>query len=260
MARKSEELGRQLIDPINQKAAWFGGAFEIGGTLYFVTQRRDYHHYSYPRVTLHGLESLSANNLKDQFTGCVTRDYEQSWRWSVAGGIAVQITQSMERFAPSRLEYIHAVSNWVNADSQEEKIEIAKETRGLRRLQSLDPSRYEELVTNLQFMAGVIDNSAQPYFPPVVREGNQGRIYFELHDSNKTLLDAISRKHGGDVFLFRKAGSEFSIGTRKSTLQNDIYELRLASTDSRKLVTKIRPYLIGRNDKIDRILMKDLGL
>lgn len=259
MARKAEDTERKLVEPIHQQAAWFGGAFEIGGSPHFFIQRQNgKDRYSYPRIALHDSEFSSVRRLKDQFTGVVGKDNKDSWRWSVAGGVAVLIVQSMERFAPSRSEYIHAVSNWADANSLDERVEIAKDMRGHHRLLNFDPVAYEELVTNLQFVAGVIDNSARPYFPPTPKETKipdyQGRIYINIYDSNKPLLCALSNEYGGDVFLFKDAGSEFNFRGRASVLQNDTYQWRIASADSRKLVTRVRPYLVWRKDEIDRFL------
>lgn len=244
------------LEVIEKYAPWFGGACEIGASVEFFTQKyKGFDRYAYPRISLYDRLKSSVDNLEREFGGTTGPSRADSWKWSVAGETAAGIVLAMRRFAPSRDEIATAVSNWVNTNSHEERVEIAKEMKGHNRLSGLEERAYDSVIDDPQFVAGIIDNAGKfsdrntPY-----KDTSYDITSIRIYDINKVLLEALKRKYGGGVNPFAEAGMQYTIGDRTIITQNTTYVWSIFTKDSIKLLTGVRPHLLWRKEEADKLL------
>lgn len=252
------ELGMQFKTPENaetplvNKKTWLGAGLEVGGAIFFdisdVKSGEKTLTYAYPLVTIGHNDIKKAKILQDAFGGFVTkRSDKNSWYWTIKGANAAKLLSDLKPSTPSRQEVIEVMESWSQAGSREERLGIAHEFQPEQMKKPVTPERYEKLLEDPNFVAGVIENRGSVYqHERYFADKGVGNVTsgLEIHSTNKELLLAFSRKFGGKLYVVKSAGEVQNIKGDQVTLQNDSVVLKLGQDDMSKIIPIVQPYLL----------------
>ncbi|MBU1322698.1 hypothetical protein KKE48_04615 [Patescibacteria group bacterium] len=219
--QKVLEASEVLISSVSPP--WLGGLFEVGGFLGFVMRfsrrKGTYYEKAYPIMTI-GENHLDKLNKLHRLLGGNFHSREQgnnSIVWYLQGIQAVWLAQHMEQYAPSRQETVLAFSNWENAESMEERVEIARLAREQEEAEVLTFKDYLPLVKNPGFFAGVLDSRGTiPAFT-----GDYPRL--QVKSTNRPLLEALQFVYGGSCEQYLDKGEVRVIKGVECVLKKDSF-------------------------------------
>lgn len=230
--RQVIDAARFTDDEIEQRGAWLGGLFEVGGSLGLFTnylRRRTYQ--SFPFISLADSYEGVIDKLVQRFGGKKYQHGPGKWQWIARGtkGRVLLLANAMMPFAPSRTEMIIGIQNWEQADL-EERVQIAKDLKGYDRVKTLQVDTYDDLVKRPAFVAGVFDGRAAPYSmrhrDEVVPEGFWVSEQVNIYSENRPLLEALRTDYGGAV------------------IESPHYHWQIGKRDTSKLLPIIQEHLL----------------
>ena len=231
-------------DDITEKARWFAGAFEAGGTMMFAinpkqTVAGEPYLETYPLLVFRDIKRPEfLKSLQSEFGGCLNPKKAPK-EWWLRGYPAANLITDMESSVVSRKEMVTGVRNWLEAENREERAEIAFATRGQDRLEHVTPQAYKKVVADAAFVAGALDNRATIY--PYTGHKNYPRV--QVRSANKALLDALAAEYGGDVKIAVEAGSIREVEGHVVEAKRDTYQWIITNTQAQNLLRKVLPHL-----------------
>lgn len=216
------------------RSPFLGGLFEVSGNVTFDIssfirrlsggEEREYV-YSYPILSYSDTREEKIQVLSRTFGGFTLREGKlNSYRWVVKGVKAVELALTIEPYSPSRNNTIVGFQNWMNAESFDEKLAIAKEVRnqaeeGQNQVSLAD---YSDLVKLPSFMAGIIQARGSISYKKGLFK------YLNISSTNTMLLDAIKGVYGGGI-----------VGKSESR------RLAISKNSARRLLLNASPYFIN---------------
>ncbi len=219
--QKILEGSETLLDSVSP--SWLGGLFEVGGSLGFVMgfsgRKGKYYEKAYPIVTIGENRQDKLNKLLGILGGNFhSREQgNNSIVWYLQGIRAVWLAQHMEQYALSHQEMITAFSNWENAETMEEKANIARLVRVQKETVVLTFNNYLPLVRKPEFLAGVLDNRGTiPAFT-----GDYPRL--QVKSTNRPLLEALQFVYGGSCEQYLDQGEVRVIKGVECVLKKDSF-------------------------------------
>lgn len=224
---------------VESKGEWFGGLFEVGGSIYFETldqiKGNKRYTYTYPSLSISDSNPNKISALKKIFGGSANPDKrERSFVWRARSNLTTKIVNAMIPFAPYRKDIIDLVRLWqtVNLKERVELVELFKEEE----LSSSFPHQevYKKLVTKLGFIAGIVDSRGEME--------NNSRL--KVNTTNHPLLEALKSNYGGNIELMLQAGSTLTINGRTIIINSDAFRWTLGIGKTRELLPLIRSHLI----------------
>lgn len=240
----------QPLDEFSFDPAWLAGIFEVAGSLCFVKNTKiltngEIQEYTYPLMALtdekHVIEQLP------HLIGGNVRRYvrsQTSYVWDLKGSKAVDLAQTMERYAPSRQEIITAFTNWERGESPEEKSEIAgdQQRRGLNL--SIQETDYIDLIQNPNFVAGVVDARSHSYS---LQNRGGGITRMQVLSKNGSLLGALHGHHGGSLAKSYSRGESRNIFGRECIIKHDSFSWTIEGDNLQELSSFVQAYLYLRS-------------
>lgn len=192
---------------ILEHGAWLGGIFEVGGWMSFTPRTTTVRGIEYKGgrvlVQVNASEEQNIKQLKKIIGGNIYKEKgDNSWSLRVADGKrALTIAEAIKPYAPSRDEFMVLADLWEQMSSAD-RYDFAKEylvtARENRPMATTDA--YKDLVTNPQFLAGVLDGRGRAL--KVQRRGerkNRDDRRIVVGSRNRTLLEALKREYGGVI-------------------------------------------------------------
>ena len=251
MAGSPLEIDTSVEQNAQKIAPWLGGYFEVGGIMAFNLDRdaRRGKTYAYPFIVTGDENTKVALTFKGMFEGSVTRHYN-SLNWRASGMRAYIIASTFAAYAPSRKEFMEALTNWANSDL-EERVQIAKEMKGYNRFEAASVENYESLTSNPDFLAGVIDNRGT-----ILLTEGRTKLYprLDVNSSNRPLLDNLVRHYGGRIIVADQAGDSRMILGRTTKLTRDSIYWRPTSASAIEIFDLIMPHLKFKGDRVREVL------
>jgi hypothetical protein len=187
------ERDRQRENDLN----WLLGLAESGMSMFIaiMTERETGRQRVSPAITISSFNRKVVDFLEQRFyTERLLPERPRNLkngRWYLSGKAAVELAQEISAITISRHEIIEAFSNWEQADSLEDQIQIATESRGEDRFANHTPEEYQSLVLNPSFVAGVIDGRGYV--------ADKKRLRLEVTSKNIALLEALQHQYHGVV-------------------------------------------------------------
>ena len=199
------------------------GYFEAGGSLGFSTHRFSKkgktYIYAYPFIQTTDQDHSVALTFKEMFGGTASSHIHDSLQWRADRMRAYVIASAFTTFAPSRREFMDALSSWINADA-EERIQIAEQIKGRDRVGTVTESIYDPLVIKPEFLAGAID-SRGTILSQQNSEKKQRYARLNVNSSNRPLLDRMRQYYGGYIAVTARAEDEQLILGHTSQMKRD---------------------------------------
>lgn len=196
----------EFFDPV-----WFGGVVEAACSAVFMAGEFEQKGRVYIKVM--PMIAMKDNNW-DRVTrlavhagGIASHIRDTSpFQWAARGYYAVELARLVKPYAPSREETFVAFENWAEAESQEERLLIARDLQEIKggRVEVLR-AQYRELVTKRSFVAGVIDARGDIYSRIIDYAGDRLPYHdwaipeLKLSTKNQSLLEALHEEWGGGV-------------------------------------------------------------
>lgn len=230
LAKKVEQEERSLLD----KGAFLAGFFEARGNMGIypkrtvgVTKSGDKYKNVHvnPSLAYNDTDQEKLIRLQRRFGGNIYQnDDERSFRWSLNGYRAVELSREMEPFVQRRREVTYAFSNWIN-ETKEERLQSVSDLKQAS-TSDLSPELYIDTLDNLAFSAGVYE--AGGVIEKRIRGGKSYRTV-SINAQNPALLEAMKNKWGGYV----------------QELKPNSRYLKMGQTASREFIQAISPFLVS---------------
>lgn len=201
---RSERFGKkESVEISPSRRIWLGGAFEVGGGIYYSIHERDNAVVSH--IEISDSSPTVLEKLHRELGGSFRpRSKSKSFVWIVSGHEASHVAISMNPFAPSRRGIIDIIEELGRNKNPKERVAMVRRFREEEVADSTKAEDYSELVRIPEFVAGVIDVRGAVYSSPVVpRHPPQLRV----HTTNKPLVEALIREFGGEMTLDSSKGS-----------------------------------------------------
>ena len=129
----------------------------------------------------------------------------------IRGDEAVSLAYSIRADAPSRQTIISAFIEWLQANFTEDRVEIAKRVVGRRVVDPVPQWAYERLITDSNFVGGVIDCRGRvvPH-EHMDRQGFSSWIKpdLKINSVNFSLLESLRKRFGSHIETIGRRGDE----------------------------------------------------
>lgn len=243
-------------------ARWLAGVCEVGASLRFNYSRRRKNGRLYENAAP-VLEFVDNDPLRirsfQKLCGGRVNAIRRSWRWRVYGSQVVPITAAIAPYALSRRRMIDAVLEWAAASSPERRIAIAAEVRGHDRFAALSAHSYSGLLTETDFVTGVIEARGSLYTAVVRgRRLDPAKPYADprvhVFSINRPLLEALAIKFGGWLRIVRPEGRNVVIGGAPGTIVHESVEWSVGTRKAERILALIHPRARLRKEQIGIIL------
>jgi len=224
---------------------WLAGFLEIGGSMYF--EKMNIGHgdrfvpYARPIIKMGDHDPIRVETLNRIMNGeTIDRSKPKTLYVRLRCDKAVWLANSIRGYAPSRENIIQAFQLWSEAESTEDRVEIAKPFYGRRTVSEISPSVYRHLVRDSNFVAGLIDGRGSVIYD----NANQSIDNFRLSSINTALLYALRNQYGGYVDELSHAGDTvFVRGTDTTMLLNNNSQWVIGRNFMNELVAWAKPRL-----------------
>lgn len=252
---------KEHIQPISYE--WLAGMFEVGGAMYFTvsysTQKGVQYPHAYPVMQIGERDIDKLTKFKSLVGGNFKKGNSNSspMYWYLQGVKAVPLAEGMAPFAPSRQEIILAYLLWEDAESMDEKIEIAQNSRQEKSPLNLQVSDYTSLVKNPDFVAGVIDMRGSFYTNEAFNNTATEDVYgwsfprLSISTTNRLLLEAMQQEYGGSIEEVILKGTKQKRGRIEFTAAQDSLRWRTGHEGHDKIIQLVnqRLKLLSKEEK-----------
>ena len=224
---------------------WLAGLLEAGGGLYFHNNPQLISNrvvnFTSPVVDYSDDDKEKVLRMVEVYGGGHEPRNPGSYMWSLKRlADSIPLILSIERYAPYRSYFAGILKEWLEADSTDLRVEIAKRSKAGWEI-SLSPDVYKSLLVLPGFLAGVIDGRGVLYHTINERSLPQLRI----HSKNKALLDAIGAKYDLKPYVNDKSGEEVSINKVRRMVKRDGYTLSFNPQKTQGLLEEAKDFLIA---------------
>lgn len=232
---------RQLFIDSQATVTWFAGTLEVGaiatiGVSQYRDQRGILRDKTQPYIEIHSTSQPMLDRLYAVYGGM-----RRSRFWNKGGQVAAEIVASTLPSTVARQEHALAMQNWLNAETIEEKIVIARDLQAQPAWQQRgDEEAYQDLLTNPTFVAGVLDCRAYIGLRP---SKNYHTLYIQITSKNLALLNSLESKFGGWTRMTEPAGIEVHHGDVVFATQIDTHVWEAVGSEAIELVTFASPFL-----------------
>lgn len=246
---ESGRFGEREIKEISlSRRAWFGGAFEAGGGIYFSIDKK--RNAVTPRIEIADSDPAFARKLYEEFGGSFHCGSSKSFAWTISGYRACRITMSMYPFAPSRRKVIELIRSLGKCGDPKMQVTMVKKFREEKVADSNRADDYLDDYLRLleipEFVAGIIDARGIVYSSDSAsRHSPQLRV----QTTNRSLAEALKIRFGGEIRLDRPKGSIVREGNKKSVTKKDQLHWSLGMGGTARLYQFIRLHLLGNKIK-----------
>lgn len=211
---------KELFANSNVTSAWFAGAIEIGAIIgiessQYTDKRGFFRTKTQPYIEIHSTSAQMLDRLHSVYGGMRKPRF-----WNKGGQVAADIVASTENFTVARQEHVLAMKNWLDAESIEEKVDIAADLKETEWQKKGDTAKYKSLLENPAFTAGVLDSRGYVALRP---SKNFHTLYIQVTSKNKALLDALESSFGGKVRITEEAGTQVGNGAVVFQTQTDTH-------------------------------------
>lgn len=235
---------------------WLAGFMEAGASMRLTIVRNHQNGHETPQARpeiIYGDTNRQRISLLRGLLGSTGKPRQsKSTEYAVVrGNEAARMAHSIRPDAPSRQSIISAFLEWSQADFTEDRVDIAKRVSGRRVVDRVSPDDYARLVSEPDFVAGVIDCRGRA--SSIERPDKNDLSYWvtnllKVNSVNGALLHALQQKHGGQLVQVGAQGETVTIRGRKVSLKNNIFEWILGAENATRLLSWANPKLPLSND------------
>lgn len=238
----AEQQALELFSTPQETSAWFGGVLEAGaitgiGVSQYTDKRGTMRVKTQPYIEIHSTNNQMLNRLHAVYGGTRKPRF-----WNKGGQVAAEIVATTDPFTVARQEHGLAMQNWLNAESIDEKVEIARDLKGRRWQQKGSISSYMDLLASSAFVAGVLDSRAYIATRP---SRHYHTLSIQLASKNIALLNALESRFGGRTRITEPAGTIVNHGDVVFETKTDTHVWEAIGSEAIGIVKFASNYLLS---------------
>jgi hypothetical protein len=246
---RPEESGKkEAIEIPLSRRAWLGGAFSVGGSIYFsIVRKSATRNSAIPRMEISESDPTFPRKLSEELGGTFRpRPNIKTFTWTLSYHRASHVAISMSLFVPSRQRVISQLKEFERITNPRERVNLVREFRKEEPIQSHSTEDYIRLLDIPEFVAGIIDARGIVYS----FRNSTSQSELRVQTTDDPLIDALIRKFGGTRYLAIPKGSKFTSFTGKNYISrkdNQCWMLGMKGTA--ELYQYVKPHLLGNGIK-----------